>query len=287
MGQVLMEMYGATEAPNSTPRNKTRIFNLPDGLTIEYTGNQWCDSKSFNKGKGAVNLVMQLSGYGQDNYQQAVRDLAEVFGDKDITGTLAAHLVTSAPREVRMIARQKFEIPKPCQRTWPGVLGYLTLKIKMPDPFVEEAHANGLIFSDPRGNCVFARDKDSGVIKIGTGNKPFNQSLGKDGEPFVMPGTDGKAFVTESPLVALSLKLMHPDSTVLATGGFMTAEKLEPHLEHKEIYLAQGQDMVSKEMGQYLKECFPKAKRIQPGQSASWNEYRLLQIKEMKEKERQ
>ena len=80
---------------------------------------------------------------------------------------------------------------------------------------------------------------------------------------------------------------MRPDSTVLATGGFMTAEKLKPHLEHKEIFLAQGQDKISKEMGNYLKGYFPKAKRIQPGQSASWNEYRFLQINEMKEKEKQ
>jgi len=287
LGRVLMQMYGATEAPNSTPRNKNRTFILPDGLTIEYTGNQWRDSKSFNKGKGAVNMVMHLSGYGQDNYQQAVRDLAEVFGDKDIAGTLAAHLVETAPREAKTITCQKFEMPKPCQRTWPGVLGYLTLKMKLPEAFVNQAHSQGLIFSDPRGNCVFARDKDSGLFKIGTGDKPFKQSLGKGGEPFTMPGTDGKVFITDSPLEALALKAMQPDSTVLATGGFMMADKLKPYLEQKEIYLAQGQDKTGQEMARYLKEYFPIAKRIQPGQSASWNEYRLLQVKELKDMEKQ
>ena len=69
LDRVLIQMYGATEAPNSTPRHKNRTFILPDGLTIEYTGNQWRDSKSINKGKGAINLVMQLSGYGQEHYQ--------------------------------------------------------------------------------------------------------------------------------------------------------------------------------------------------------------------------
>jgi len=101
-----------------------------------------------------------------------------------------------------------------------------------------------------------------------------------------MPGNDGKAFVTDSPLEALAIKAMQPDSTVMATNGFMKADKLKPYLNQKEIYLAQGQDKISKEMGQYLKEYFPKAKRLQPGQSTSWNEYRLLQIKEMKEKEK-
>ena len=230
---------------------------------------------------------MYLSGYSQDHYQQAVRDLAEVFGDKDIASTLAGHLVETAPREAKIIAHQKFDMPQPCERTWPGVFGYLTMKLKLPTTFIEAAHNQGLIFSDSRGNCVFVRDNESGLFKIGTGNKPFRQSLGKGGEPFVMPGTDSKAYVTESPLEALSLKLMHPDSTVLATGDFMTTEKLKPYLEEKELVLAMGQGKIGKEMTRYLKEYFPKAKRIQPGQSASWNEYRLLQIKEMKEKEKQ
>ena len=287
LGSVLVQMYGATEGPKSTPRNKNRTFILPDGLAIEYTANQWQVQNSMTRGKGAVNLVMHLSGYGQDHYQQAVRELAEVFGDKDIAGTLAAHLVETAPREVKTIASRKFEMPQPCQRTWPGVLGYLTLKMKLPTGFIEEAHNQGLIFSDPRGNCVFARDRDSGVFKIGAGDKPFKQSLGKGGEPFVMAGSDGKVFVTDSPLEALAVKAMQPDSAILATGGFMQAEKLKPYLEQKEIYLAQGQDKTGQEMARYLKEYFPIAKRIQPGQSASWNEYRLLQIKEMKEKEKQ
>ena len=109
-------------------------------------------------------------------------------------------------------------MPTSCEHTWPGVLGYLTLKMKLPTAFVEEAHNQGLIFSDPRGNCVFARDNDSGLFKVGTGDKPFNQSFGKDGEPFIMPGNDGKVFVTDSPLEALALKAMQPDSAVLATG---------------------------------------------------------------------
>jgi len=287
LGRVLVQMYGATEAPNSTPRNKSRTFILPDGLTIEYTANQWQTQNGMSKGKGAVNLVMHLSGYGQDNYQQAVRELAEVFGDKDIAGTLAAHLVETAPREVKAIASRKFEMPKPCQRTWPVVFGYLTMKLKLPEPFVDQAHGQGLVFSDPCGNCVFARDQDSGVFKIGAGDKPFRQSLGKGGEPFVMSGSDGKVFVADSPLEALALKAMQPDSTVLATNGFMSAEKLKPYLEHKEIYLAQGQNKTGQEMARYLREYFPIAKRLQPGQSASWNEYRLLQIKELKDKEKQ
>jgi len=67
----------------------------------------------------------------------------------------------------------------------------------------------------------------------------------------------------------------------------MQAEKLKPCLAQKEIYLAQGQGKTGQKMARYLKEYFPKAKRLQPEQSESWNEYRQLQIKEMKDKEKQ
>ncbi|UQZ88460.1 hypothetical protein C4J81_04265 [Deltaproteobacteria bacterium Smac51] len=284
LDKVLIQMYGATEAPSSTRKYKNRIFILPDGASVEYTGNQW-RAQSGLKGKGAVNLVMHLSGYGQDHYKQAVRELAEVFGDQDIAGSLAVHLAETAPREALKIVHQPFEMPKPCERTWPGVFGHLIYKMKLPQAFIEELHAKSMIFSDPRGNCVFARDKSSGVFKIGTGDKPFNQSLGKDGEPFVMPGTDNKVYVTDSLLEALSLKLLRPDSTVLATGGYMKVDKLKPYLEQREIFLAQSQDKIGQQMGRYLSEFYPTAKRIKPGQSQSWNEYRLLQLREAKEKE--
>ena len=80
---------------------------------------------------------------------------------------------------------------------------------------------------------------------------------------------------------------MHPDSTVLATGGYMAADKLKPYLAQKEIFLAPSRERVGQQMGEYLSEVFPKAKRIQPGQAESWNEYRQLQLKEAKEKKEQ
>ena len=156
--------------------------------------------------------------------------------------------------------------------------------MKLPGAFVDQAHDDGLIFSDQRYNCVFPCADDSGVFKVGTGDKPFRQSLGKGGNPFVIPGTDDKVYITDSPLEALSIKLLRPDSTVLATGDFMQAEKLKPYLDQKEILLAQGQDRNGNAMAQYLREHFPKAKRIKPNMGHSWSECRLLQIEEDKAK---
>jgi FtsZ-binding cell division protein ZapB len=282
LDKVLIEMYGAAETPNSKPKNKTRSFTLPDGLTVEYSSDQWHSQHSGRKGKGAINLAMYLSGYGQDNYQQTVRDMAEIFGDKDIVGSLANYLVETAPQQASKISRQRYQMPEPCRRTWPDVRDYLVNKVKLPTAFVDQLHEDGLIFSDHRYNCVFPRDNATGVFKIGTGNKPFKQTLGKDGGPFVINGSNDKVHIVDSPMEALSLKLMQPDSTILATGGFMLADKLKPYLDKKDISLALSQGKIGLEMTKYLAGHFPKAQRIHPDKGKSWNEYRLLQAEEAK-----
>ena len=286
LDQVLVKMYGATEALNSTPKSKTRTFALPDGLSIEYSDNQW-QSRNGRKGKGAINLVMYLSGYGQDHYQQAVRDMAEIFGDKDIIGSLANYMVDSAPQHAHRISRQNFQMPEPCKGTWPDVRDHLVNKMKLPPAFIDKLHEDGLIFSDQRLNCVFPRDKASGVFKIGSGAKPFSQTLGKDGEAFVMHGTDNKLYIVDSPMEALSLKLMHPDSTILATGGFMQAEKVKPYIGQKEVFISQGQAGIAKEVSKFFRDHIPNAKLIQPNMGKSWHECRLLRIEEEEKKRRQ
>ena len=83
---VLSKMFGATESKNSNPH--TRRFELPDSTVILFTENQWHDLSQGTKGRGAVNLVMNLSGYGQEHYKQAVRDMAGIFGDHETTTSL-------------------------------------------------------------------------------------------------------------------------------------------------------------------------------------------------------
>ena len=287
LDKVLIEMYGAAETPNSKPKSKTRSFTLPDGLTVEYTGDQWQSQHSGRKGKGSINLAMYLSGYGQDNYQQAVRDMAEIFGDKDIVGSLANYLVETAPQQAGKIARQKYQMPEPCRRTWPDVRDYLVNKVKLPATFVDQLHDDGLIFSDHRYHCVFPRDNASGVFKLGTGTKPFKQSLGKDGGPFVIHGDGDKVHIVDSPMEALSLKAMQPDSTILATNGFMQPDKLKPYLGQKKIFITQGKDGISKEMSKYLRSHFPNASIVQPKMGQTWNECRILQIEEKEKEKRQ
>ncbi|MDL2226479.1 hypothetical protein LJB86_02345, partial [Deltaproteobacteria bacterium OttesenSCG-928-M10] len=191
----------------------------------------------------------------------------------------------TAPQQVTRISRQKYQMPEPNRRTWPDVRNHLIRKLKFQPDFIDQAHENGLIFSDQRSNIVFPRADNSGVFKIGAGDKPFNQSLGKDGGPFVMPGTNNKAYIVESPMEALNLKAMTPDSTIIATNGFMQPDKLKPYLDQKEVLITQGQSATSGEMVRYLCAHLPNATRVQPKLGKTWHECRLLQIEEA-EKER-
>lgn len=274
--EVLKRMFGGQECPDSKPNYKSRKFELPDGAKIGVTGSLWVDNSTGKGGKGAINLVMHVSGYGQADYKQAVRDLAEAFGEGDTTKSLAADYVRYAPQQAAKMTetaiREPFRMPEAVERTWERARHYLCEARKIPARIVDWAHEKGLVFSDNRGNCVFARDKGSGVFKRGTGEQPFKQTLGQGGLPFVLPGTENKVYVTEAPIDALSLKLVAPEGSILATGGNMPVERLKPYLDGKEVLLAQDRDAAGDEQAKRIRKLYPEAKRVLPEQGKDWNE---------------
>ena len=279
---VLQRMYGGRETPDSKPHYKSRKFELPDGVVLGVTERLWVDNSTGKGGKGAINLVMYLSGYEQKDLKLAVRDLIEVFGEWDTTGDLTAALIADSPRKaaklVKEVQEEPFRMPEPFPETWQRVRDYLCEERKLPPEVVDQAHDQGLVYSDNRANCVFARDQGTGVFKRGSGEMPFKQTLGREGLPFVLPGTNGKVYVTEAPIDALTLKSKAPKSTILATGGHMPIERLVPYLEGKEIFLAQDNDRPGKELARRLKERFPEAKRIVPKEGKDWNEQLLINL---------
>lgn len=274
--EVLTRMYGGQECPDSKPNYKSRKFELPDGAKIGVTGSLWVDNSTGRGGKGAINLTMYLSGYGQKDFKLAVRDLAEALGERETAMCLAADLARQAPRRAfkitEAVVREPFRMPEAVERTWQRARHYLCEVRKIPARIVDWAHEKGLVFSDGRANCVFARDKESGVFKRGTGDRPFKQTLGQGGLPFVLPGADDKVFVTEAPIDALSLKAMVPESTILATGGNMPPERLKPYLEGKSVFVAQDNDVAGDQQARCIAREVPTAQRFLPKEGKDWNE---------------
>jgi hypothetical protein len=146
---------------------------------------------------------------------------------------------------------------------------------------VDKLHQDGLVYSDRRKDAVFPKTQDTGAFKIGLGPKTFTQNLGRDSGPYVLPGSDSAVYITDTPLEGLSLKLLHPDSTILATGGFLTLDKLKPYLDgKKEIFLTQTRDHRGQEYARLLAQIYPQAKLIQPERGQNWLECWQLQVAE-------
>lgn len=287
--KVLNKLYGAREAHDSKPTYKTRKFELPDGGKLATTGDLWIDNLTGKGGKGAINLVMHLSGYDQNGYKQAVRELAETFGINGAKRAVTRHISDTIPQQAEHIAAQAVkepvQLPQPCPETWRRVRGYLTRERKLPERLVDAAHAKGLVYSDRRGNCVFPCDKKSGAYIRGTGQQPFKRTMGQGHLPYSLKGADNKIIVTESAIDALTLKTMHPASAVIATGGNMPLERLQPYLAGKDVYLAHDKDKAGEAQAARIKEQHPQAQRLAPPQGKDWNAY--LQLKTQPQLERE
>jgi hypothetical protein len=145
-----------------------------------------------------------------------------------------------------------------------------------------------LIYSDRRKNCVFLYDQERGALIVNFNGKPFTRSLGLGNDPYVLPGVDKTVYITDTPLEALNLKAMHPDSTILATGGitptggFMTKERLKPYLEGREkIFSAHGRNHMGEEYARYLARDFPQTQCLMPERGQNWSEERRLQTEKL------
>ena len=274
--EVLMKCYGAREAKDSKPSYQTRKFELPDGCKVATTGNLWIDNNEGKGGKGAIDLVMHLSGYQQNQLKQAVKELADTFGVDRARQELTARLRDAAPKQAAQIAEQAHkespQIPEPCPQTWKRARNYLVGQRGLPANLVDTAHNHGLIYSDKRSNCVFPCDKNSGAFIRGTGEQPFKRTIGQGHLPYVIPGRDKSVIVAESAIDALTLKALHPKASVIATGGNMPLDRLKPYLEGKSVYLAQDNDQGGNAQAAKIQEAYPQAQRLMPPHGKDWNE---------------
>jgi len=288
LAMVLTKMFGATEARDSRPHAKR--FELPDNGIIIVKGNQWHeirkDPPQWIQGKGAVNLVMHLSGYGQERYKQAVRDMSVFFNEQETTVSLAEYLAGTASREFTSITQGQYQKPPASDTHWPEVRKYLVEQMQFPADIIDQAHEDGLIYSDQRKNCVILRDQDNGAFIFNTTGKQFSRNLGQNDKPFVLLGSDKSIYITDTLMEALSLKAMHPESTILATQGLRHIKQVRPYLEGQaEIFLALSRDKLSEENARNLAHNFSLPKRLLPTLGQTWHEEWRLQ-REQKEREK-
>jgi hypothetical protein len=103
-----------------------------------------------------------------------------------------------------------FQKPPLSDTHWPAVREYLLDQMQLPATVVDQAHDNGLLYSDNRRNVVFLREQDSGAFISSTKGRTFTRSLGHDDVPFALPGSDKAVYLIDTPMDALSLKPCTP-----------------------------------------------------------------------------
>jgi len=277
--------YSGVEHKDSKPDHATRMFIMPNSSKIGITGDKWFDNAEQKGGKGAIDLVMHLEGWGQDKYREAVKMLTNMPGGtvRSVINDFRADEKLSREvlaENVKAVNTSEL-IRKPCERTWQHVKRYLTETRKLDANLIDKLHAEGKVISDGRRNAVFIREGKTGCFKRGSYDpeppaKPFRQTIGKDGAPFYLPGSDGKLYICESAIDSITLKQMHPESAVIATGGNPVLKSLAGYIEgHQNILLAQDRDRVGDEQAEAIRTAFPHKvmeRALPPGRAKDWNQ---------------
>jgi hypothetical protein len=225
---ILTQLLYALEI-GTNERYNTRKYQLPNGHKIAVTDLKWIDNTSNIGGKGALDLVMLVKSV-------TLKEAAEILSSFSASGQCYSSTLN------RQFVGEIL-IPEPCHEYWPHVRNYLCVKRRLPKFLVDKLYDYSLIWSDCRKNCVFPRDLKTGAYLRGTSETPFKMTIGRNGRPYVIPGFDEIICITEAPIDAITLKYYMPSATILATGGRLGFDKIEPYLSKaKKIFLAQDND---------------------------------------------
>lgn len=101
LGSVLSRMFNA-KGPYQKEGQKYYI--LPDKREVSIGESRWrVDSQ---RGKGAIDLVMALRGYGQHEMRKALGELAHVFDNERVVGEVAGKVLDEAAYTVKSAARE-------------------------------------------------------------------------------------------------------------------------------------------------------------------------------------
>jgi hypothetical protein len=256
---VLIVLYKAIEV-ETNHLHVTRKFNLISGHKIAVTDHKWIDNTTHFGGYGALDLVIYLSSVSLNDAAQYLESIDGLSIDNE---------------KFKCTDFKSTNIPAHSKGTWSFVKTYLTDVRKIPESLINIMHAKSLIWSDKNRNCVFPRDLNSGAYLRGTlPGIPFKLTIGRNGRPYVIPGDD-LIIITEAPIDAISLKYYYPTATVLATGGRIGFDKIEPYLTNaSKVLFAQDNDPAGEEQARNFNKVIKiESERLLPKYNLKdWND---------------
>lgn len=104
LGLVLNKVFRA-KGPYGPGDGHPNRYILPDKREVFISGTNWKIDPA-KRGKGAIDLVMALRGYGQNQLTKAIGELAFTFGEEKVTGECAAQAIDQAAQTVRSAVKE-------------------------------------------------------------------------------------------------------------------------------------------------------------------------------------
>lgn len=103
IGRVLQTLFKA-KGPYGPGEGQPRRFILPDTREVFVSDTSW-KIPPAKRGKGAIDLVMALRGYGQADLTKAVGELAHAFGVEKVTAECVAQNLERTAHSVQRAAK--------------------------------------------------------------------------------------------------------------------------------------------------------------------------------------
>ena len=104
ISDVLFRIFNA-KGPYTKGAGHPCRYILPDEREVTVTGDSW-KVPPTKRGKGAIDLVMALRGYGQQDLTKVVGELAHTFGVEKVTGECASQAIDRAAETVSRAAKE-------------------------------------------------------------------------------------------------------------------------------------------------------------------------------------
>ena len=104
IGRVLQTLFKA-KGPYGPGEGHPNRYILPDTREVFVSDTSW-KIPPAKRGKGAIDLVMALRGYGQQDLTKAIGELAHAFGVEKVTGECMAQSLDRTAQNVRMAAKE-------------------------------------------------------------------------------------------------------------------------------------------------------------------------------------
>lgn len=210
---LVMGLLGA-EPNQDKDRSKWKVPGLGN---ISVNGQRWYNLNAGRGSVGPINLVMTVMGL---KYPQAVRWLANEFGEKIEEGDIKAD-----PKDMGPSEKKTFDPPIRNERYLPFVKHYLHFNRALPMELIEDLIAQRKIYADDDKNCIFfspgiaemrsSHDEGDIVKRLATGSSR-NMGFLVKADPAQNAFT---VAICESAIDSMSYRVMNPGYSVISAAG--------------------------------------------------------------------